>query len=118
MKRIRFTVVLIFSGLLILQSCEGIFDDDTIEIGSFMFWSNFDGPPIDIFIDGKFKGTISTFYEDPPGCDASGCVTFDMEPGTYDFQAIEQSNNVNNPREWNGTITISPNACRKLGLSP
>ena len=118
MRKLRLTIFLALTGIVIFQSCEGLLDDETAETGSFMLWSNFDGPPIDVFIEGNLKGTITAFYEEAPGCNAAGCVTFDLEPGTYDFQAMEQSNNVNNPREWSGTVTIRPNACGKLGLTP
>ncbi len=104
--------------MLFIGSCEGVLDDDMVDLGSFMFWSNFDGPPIDIYVEGSKSGTITTFYEEAPACEASGCVTFDIEPGSYTFEAIEQSNNNNNPREWSGTITIRANACSKLGLTP
>lgn len=118
MKKIKLTFIFLFTALLFLESCEGVLNDDVIDFGSFMFWSNFDGPPINIYIEGSFNGTITTFYEESPACDASGCVTFDMEQGTYTFEATEQSNNNNTPREWSGTITIRPNACSKLGLTP
>jgi len=118
MKKIKLTFIILFSGMLFLESCEGVLNDDVIDFGSFMFWSNFDGPPIDIYIEGSLKGTITSFYEEAPGCEASGCVTFDMEPGTYTFEAVEQSNNNNTPREWSGSITVRTNACTKLGLTP
>jgi hypothetical protein len=117
MKNIKLTFIIFFTGMLFIGSCEGVLNDDMVDLGSFMFWSNFDGPPIDIYVEGM-NGTITTFYEEAPACEASGCVTFDMEPGSYTFEAIEQSNNNNNPREWSGSITIRANACSKLGLTP
>lgn len=118
MKKTKLAVILLMTGMLFLDSCEGVLNDEVVDLGSFMFWSNFDGPPIDIYVEGQFKGTITTFYEESPACDASGCVTFDLEPGTYSFEATEQSNNNNTPREWNGSINIRANACTKLGLTP
>ena len=118
MKKIKLPLIILLLGMLFVESCEGVLNEDMVDSGSFMFWSNFDGPPIDIYVEGSFNGTITAFYEEAPACEASGCVTFDMEPGTYAFEAMEQSNNNNNPREWSGTITIRANACTKLGLTP
>lgn len=118
MKKIRLTVLLLLASVLFIESCEGLLNDESVELGSYMFWSNFDGPPIDIFIESKMYGSITSFYTESPGCNAAGCVTVDLEPGTYDFLAIEQTNLGNNPREWDGTFTISPNICGKLGLKP
>ncbi len=118
MKKIVRLTYLAFLMMLMLGSCEGILDDDIVEEGSYMFWSNFDGPPIDIFIEGSRAGTISTFYNETPSCGATGCVTVDLEPGTYEFLAVEQAGAGIGPREWEGTFTIRPNACGKLGLSP
>ena len=118
MKKIRLTIFLLAAGVIFIESCEGLLNDESVELGSYMFWSNFDGPPIDIFIEGNMYGSISSFYLETPGCDAAGCVTVELEPGTYDFLAIEQTNNGNNPREWDGTFTVRPNSCGKLGLTP
>ena len=117
MRLLRFNIVLI-SSILFITSCEGLLDEENNEKGKFTFWSNFDGPPIDIFVDSDYYGSISTFYSSNPGCEADGCVTVILPPGIYDFQAIEQSNNSGSQREWDGTIEIKTNFCSSLGLSP
>ena len=116
MNRSRFFLFVMFTGMILLDSCEGFIDDDT-EYGTFMFWSNFDGPPIDISIENSAVGTITAFYEESPACESSGCVTVELIPGIYRYEAAEQSNNVNTPREWSGTITVRANFCGKLGLT-
>ncbi|MBR9999507.1 MAG: hypothetical protein KFF73_11075 [Cyclobacteriaceae bacterium] len=116
MNRKIFILILLIAGTAFMESCEGFLDED-VEYGSFMFWSNFDGPPIDITIEGSSVGTITAFFEEAPACETSGCVTVELGPGTYNFKALEQSNNVNTPREWSGTITIRTNQCGKLGLT-
>ena len=113
----KLLLILIFAGTVLIDSCEG-FLDDPVQYGSFMFWSNFDGPPIDITVENSSAGTITTFYEESPPCESSGCVTVELVPGTYNFEADEQSNNVNTPRQWSGTITVRENVCGKLGLTP
>ena len=117
MKQLRL-FILIFSSLLLISSCEGLFDEENSEEGKFTFWSNFDGPPIDIFVNNVYYGSISTFYSSNPGCDADGCVTIVLAPGIYQFRAIEQPNNSGSQKEWDGTIEIKTNICSKLGLSP
>lgn len=116
MNRRTLIMVLVLAGTLFMDSCEG-FLDEGLEYGSFMFWSNFDGPPIDISIENSAVGTITAFYEESPACESAGCVTVELGPGTYTYEAVEQSNNVNTPREWSGTITVRANFCGKLGLT-
>lgn len=117
MKRSKLCTILILLALN-LVSCEGLLDDENPQEGKYTFWSNFDGPPIDVYVQNIYYGTISTFYPSDPGCDADGCVTVTLPAGSYSFEAIEQVNNGGSPREWDGTIEIKPNICGKLGLSP
>lgn len=117
MRSLRLSIVLL-SSILFITSCEGLLDEENNEQGKFTFWSNFDGPPIDIFVNNDFYGSISTFYSSTPGCEADGCVTVVLPPGIYDFYAIEQPNNSGSQREWDGTIEIKTNFCSSLGLSP
>jgi hypothetical protein len=108
-------IILLVIGML--ASCEGLVQENEEE-GKYMFWSNFDGPPIDIFVNNNFYGTISTFYSSTPDCDASGCVTVILPTGNYNFEAVEQANNSGSQRDWSGSFEIKPNVCGKLGLSP
>jgi hypothetical protein len=117
MKLFRLNIILI-SIALFISSCEGLLDEENNEQGKYSFWSNFDGPPIDIYVDNDFYGSISTFYASNPGCEADGCVTVTLPPGIYDFEAIEQPGNTGSQREWDGTIEIKANVCSTLGLSP
>ena len=117
MKLFKLNIILI-SGILFITSCEGLLDEENSEQGKFTFWSNFDGPPIDIFVNNSYYGSINEFYSSNPGCEADGCVTVVLPPGTYTFEAIEQPNNSGSQREWDGTIEIKANYCSTLGLSP
>lgn len=117
MKLFRFSSYLIIT-VLVLNSCDTLLEDDLINEGKYTFWSNFDGPPIDIYIDNIHYGTIELFYPDNPGCEAEGCVTVNLPVGDYDFNAVEQFNVSGTPSEWNGTISIKDNTCGTLGLSP
>ncbi len=120
MKNIRnISAVSLFfiATILFTGGCEGILEEDVIEEGSYMFWSNFDGPPIDIYIDGRKYGSITGFYTEAPECGTSGCVTVTLEPGSYELYAVEQTINGPQPREWHDFFTIRLNACGKKGLS-
>lgn len=109
--------LIVISSMFILLSCEGLVDENEEE-GRYTFWSNFDGPPIDVFVENNFYGTISSFYGSNPGCDAVGCVTVLLPTGIYSWNAVEQPNNSGSQKEWDGTLEIKPNSCGSLGLSP
>ena len=78
---LKLNVLLLTITLLIFASCEGLLESENLEEGIFTFWSNFDGPPIDIFVDNTYYGSINTFYSSNPGCEADGCVTLVLAPG-------------------------------------
>jgi hypothetical protein len=115
---LKFNVLLLTITIMLFASCAGLLESENLEEGMFTFWSNFDGPPIDIFVDNTYYGSINTFYPSNPGCDADGCVTVLLGPGTYNFEAVEQSGNMGTPKEWDGTIEIKADVCSTLGLSP
>ena len=115
---LKLNVLLLTITLLIFTSCEGLLENEVLEEGMFTFWSNFDGPPIDIYVDDTYYGSINTFYSSNPGCEADGCVTLVLTPGIYNFEAVEQVGNTGTPKEWDGTIEIKADVCSMLGLSP
>jgi hypothetical protein len=83
--------------------------------GRVTFW-NLDASgldPVDVFIEGILVGTITADYSSTPDCGASGCVTFKVEPGTYNYQAEEQAPGTNT---WSGTVTITSNGCQTIML--
>ena len=116
MKQLRYSLYFLIINMFFI-SCDSVLEEG-IDEGKYMFWSNFDGPPIDIFIENIHYGTIELFYGSNPGCDADGCVTVILPVGVYEFTAIEQSNSSGNTNEWNGTFTIKSSTCGALGLSP
>ena len=115
---LKLNLLLFTFTLLIFASCEGLLESENLEEGKFTFWSNFDGPPIDIFIENRYYGSINTFYSSNPGCEADGSVTVVLSTGIYNFEAIEQAGNAGTPKEWDGTIEIKADVCSTLGLSP
>jgi hypothetical protein len=83
--------------------------------GSVTFW-NSDASGlglVDVFIEGVQIGTITLDLTSPPDCGETGCVTFIEEPGTYDYQAVEQAPGT---KIWSGTVTITSNGCKTIML--
>lgn len=90
-------------------------DGSCIYKGKVTFW-NLDLSalePVDVFIGGVPIGTITLDYSSTPNCGATGCVTLYDKPGTYSYQAIEQSPGT---KIWNGTVTITSNGCKTIML--
>ncbi len=82
--------------------------------GKIIFWVDADllCGPIDVTINGSTK-TISSYYSSStPDCDATGCATFSMDPGSYNWTATCTGSN------WSGTNTVTTNGCFKLQLTP
>lgn len=53
-----------------------------------------------------YNSVITSEYPSAPNCGASGCATFNnWVIGTYTYSATDGTNN------WNGSFTISKNAC-------
>jgi len=100
-----------------MASCEALLEDDDITSGKTMFWSNFDGPPIDVFVDGAYYGTITSFYSETPSCESTGCVTISLPTGSYEFYAAEQSNGTSQPRDWEGPFIVKTNFCGTISLT-
>lgn len=117
LRNIKLLVIVIL-GFSFFFSCDTLYDEETELTGKIMFWSNFDGPPIDVYIDGAFYGTITSFFTDAPSCESAGCVTVELPAGSYDFYAVEQSNGVNQPRDWENSFTVRANYCGTILLTP
>lgn len=91
---------------LFLTGCEK--DDPpatpVIEIDNrVVFWSNFQGEPITVYINGSNVGTITAISSSSPGCGSSGNITRTLSPGTYSFTASESGDN---PYSWSGSFNI------------
>jgi len=68
-----------------------------------VFWSDFQGPPIEVSVSNNLAGTISAINSSPPGCGTTGNVTLTLNPGNYNFSAEETSDPF---RSWSGSFTI------------
>ena len=110
------SVVLVLP-LCLMASCEIGLEDEDVTNGKTMFWSNFDGPPIDVFVDGTFQGTITSFSPEVPDCESKGSVTITLSVGSYDFYAVEQSSGTNQPRDLEGSLSVKANSCGTISLT-
>ena len=118
MKRIIGVILFITSFLFpltIMESCDTGLENETD--GQIMFWSDFDGAPIDVYVSNNFVGTIGQFFTSTPTCGANGAVTVTMAPDTYQYHAEEENGPGSTGKTWDGTVTIRPNSCGALNLS-
>jgi serine/threonine protein kinase len=62
---------------------------------------------VSIYVNGDFVGEITDWYNESPGCNASGCVTVTKPPGTYRWTARTAVGT-----EWQvGTFEINAGGC-------
>jgi serine/threonine protein kinase len=85
--------------------------------GDFIFWfnkrkSSIWSGNIRIYVDYEYVGTIDSWYDDEPDCNASGCVTISKPPGTYTWMATS-SRGTSWPR---GKIEIIEGNCKSIRL--
>ncbi|HLF33575.1 MAG TPA: hypothetical protein VI583_05035 [Cyclobacteriaceae bacterium] len=109
--------VILFILVSLIESCDPLLADDTVVDGKVMFWSSFDGPPIDVYIDGNYKGTVSQFFSEEPQCESQGCVTATLTPGTYTFYAEEQFGPGGNDRTWEYDVIVKASMCGTYELT-
>ncbi|MCE1166886.1 MAG: hypothetical protein LWX70_02195 [Sphingobacteriia bacterium] len=68
--------------------------------GSVTFWTKNIGTSNPVVTINGVDATISQNYSSTPSCGASGCATFALAPGTYQYTAFGN-------QSWSGYITIS-----------
>lgn len=85
-------------------------------LGAVTFWIQSGSYQINVNVDGRNMGTITSKYSSQPDCGASGTAWsgYSFAPGTYRFSASEVRNN---PAMWSGTVTIYANQCTKMQLT-
>jgi len=83
--------------------------------GKIIFWSDFQGPPINVYWRSSYKGQITAVLSSAPSCGESGCVNIsNLNPGTYSYTAEETSSP---NRTWSGHATIEAGTCLRLNLT-
>jgi hypothetical protein len=72
---------------ILLQTSIFVFSQATI-----IFWTNDQSAcPIDVYVNGYYRGQITRAYGNAPDCGASGCVTVTIGSGRNTFKAIGQN---------------------------
>ena len=85
-------------------------DDGSCEYsGEVMFWYNSNGTSATINIGGKIR-YISSYYSSAPSCGSSGCATFTLPIGSYNFMASSTWST------WSGTVSVTSTGCSKMLL--
>ncbi|MBS1775927.1 MAG: hypothetical protein JSS64_06560 [Bacteroidetes bacterium] len=81
--------------------------------GDVMFWlaSDMTCGNISVTCGGTTKSISSYYSSGAPSCGASGCATFTLNPGTYNFTASCSNKN------WSGSVTVTANGCYKMQLT-
>jgi len=99
--------------ILFFISCEDEDDDVTLPTpveanitNRVVFWSDFSGPPIRVFINSQEVGQITAVNSSPPGCSSSGTVIRTLSPGSYSYNGEETSAPF---RTWSGNFTVESN---------
>lgn len=97
-------------------SCEEEDDTSPQEFApiQMVFWSDFQGPPIDVYLNDSFVGTITAVGSTPPDCGSSGNATTNVANGSnYQLYAEERQTG----RVWETTVTMPQNIeCYKFLL--
>ena len=101
MKKFILKTVLLLTLCLSFTSCEEEDDDITISTThQVTFWSDFQGPPISITINGQGSGRVTAIGSSSPDCGKSGNFTKTLDPGTYSYSARDGN------LVWNRSFTI------------
>ena len=79
---------------------------------SFFAYSRRGWNAIDIKIDEIFAGTLRTSFTGRPTCDYSGNVNKILNPGTYPYTAVSDTN-----LKWEGFLTIFEDQCSYIYLN-
>lgn len=89
-------------------------DGSCINKGTVTFWqvNNSGYGYTDVTINGS-TGVITSEYAGTPTCNASGCASFTLCPGTYAYTATEQFPGTTT---WSGTVTITDEGCATMWL--
>ncbi len=116
MKSLFFCLTILFVAGFV-ESCDSLLGNDSPADGKMMFWSDFSGAPIDVYIDNKYEGTIGQYFSTTPDCGADGCVTVTLTTGTYHFHGEEQKGPGSTGQTWDKDISVVANSCGALELS-
>jgi len=103
MKTTKLLLFLLISFALISCEEEDPIDTDFNAQQKIVFWSDFQGPPIDVYVNNNFKGSITAVGSSAPDCESNGNITIDVgNSNSIILYAEEQQTG----RVWESAITI------------
>lgn len=76
------------------------------------FWSDFSGDPITVYVNGSYKGQITSYYTSTPSCNASGCVTVSFTGTGYISYSASDGNYT-----WDDSNFYVSSGCNLLNLT-
>jgi hypothetical protein len=77
-----------------------------------MFWTNTGSHgSINIYVNGAYAGTISSYYTSSPSCGANGCVTVTVTGSNNTWYGQQ----VSGSGYWSGSYTLG-SGCNKILL--
>ncbi|MBA4850503.1 PKD domain-containing protein [Emticicia sp. BO119] len=83
--------------------------------GYLLFWSDFQGNPIKIYVNEHYIGVLNKYVNGNlvPDCDAEGFVTVNLPAGIYPFAAKQEGVS---GLAWGGFISIKNGLCQNMLL--
>jgi hypothetical protein len=88
-------------------------DGSCIDKGKVIFWKSTAGGTADITVTiNSTEGTVTTQQTSIPACDAAGCATFTLCPGSYHYEASSGILGEN----WEGNAVITEDGCLTVQL--
>ena len=114
MKTAKLLILALISFAFFSCEEEEPIDTDFNAQQKIVFWSDFEGPPIDVYVNDSFKGTITAVGSSAPNCESNGNVTMDVgNHNSIILYAEEQQTG----RVWESAITIPQNTeCYRFRL--
>ena len=101
MKKFILKTVLLLALAISFTSCEEEDDLDISTTHQVTFWSDFQGPPISVTINGgNGSGRVTAIGSSTPECGKSGNFTKTLAPGSYSYSARDGN------LVWNRSFTI------------
>ncbi len=83
--------------------------------GDVTFWQS-GTPPYnytDVTINGVTKTITLDYPSGTPACNSTGCASFNLPVGTYNYSAAEQGGGTT----WSGTVNVTSGGCLTVKLS-
>ena len=106
----RLYIIILSCITLCLAACT----NEVTPSGQVAFWNQKSDTLNTVTVDiAGQTARITADFTIEPACSEDGTATFILEPGTYDYTAVE---NGNTSRQWTGRATVNSDKCAKILL--